>query len=230
MHITHTHLCACTLACMCVHVSACVHVAVPQAGSPAVAPREAGRAGPPGSGTGTGLCAEWSPDQPPPEWAGRGRPLGETAAVAGSRGRPLLQGAPGTRRLQPRKGVQTQTRGQVCAWQWREGPSTPKGPSPCSQPASGPSGLGQRLAGSTAHLPCPGRTLLLPLALLWLSCAPAPSRLGDGEAGKAGGDGGDGPPGRAEAPRLSGRRAAVPAAPGDRRPGGLGLPLRAQQR
>lgn len=72
--------------------------------------------------------------------------------------------------------MKTQTLGQVCAGQWREGPSTPKGPGPCSQPASGPSGLGQGLGGSAAHLPCPGWTLPLPLALLWLSCAPAPSR------------------------------------------------------
>lgn len=96
-------------------------------------------------------------------------------------------------------------------------------------PASGRASLAPHPAPA-ALTPHPGWTPPLPWP--WGSSAVRFPRLEtcDGQAREPSGDGGDRRPLGAEAPRLPGGGAAAAAAPGDRRPGHPGPPLRRQQR
>lgn len=167
----HTHMCesTCTqLTSTCVHAHTCMCMReCAPGGLPCSSPSTSRGAGPPGSGTGTELCAEWSPDQPPPERAGRGRLLEET-------GVPPAPGGPRHSAPPAQEGCENTDSGPGVRWAMERGTQHPERTRPLLPTSVRPfrPGAGPRRLRSAPPLPRVDAAAALGLAVAQLCSGP----------------------------------------------------------
>lgn len=167
----HTHMCESTCTqltstCAHAHTCMCMRECAP-GGLPCSSPSTSRGAGPPGSGTWTELCAEWSPDQPPPERAGRGRLLEET-------GVPPAPGGPRHSAPPAQEGCENTDSGPGVRWAMERGTQHPERTRPLLPTSVRPfrPGAGPRRLRSAPPLPRVDAAAALGLAVAQLCSGP----------------------------------------------------------